>query len=110
MLTKEEQKMSIEDVKTHIRTLELGNGNLRNAKLAHMRLLLKYKHAEEKHALATQIKITLGIDRVGGKFTKEDTAKALHMTERQQVTVESKALKLLKRPGTGKALKDAFLN
>ena len=108
-LITEEEKMSVADVKEHIRLLESGYGAIRNAKLIHMRLLLKYKYTLEKHILGQKIKRNLGIYKVGGSFTKEQTAQALGMTERQGVSCENKALKLLKRPGTGKALKNAFI-
>jgi len=105
-LTKEEEKLTKSEILDIIHRLECEKG--RGEETRYYRLLLKYKYAQEKAKMAKMVKKNLGIERVSGTFTREDTAKALGMTERQVMTVEKRALKKLKMPNIGRKIKQGM--
>jgi len=109
MLTPEEEKMTIKEIREQMKYLETETGYLRDVKLSHLKLLLRYKQAKEKHELSVTIKNALGTKHVSGTYSKELTAQVLGITERQLSVIEDRSLRLLKIPTTfGKQLKLAY--
>jgi DNA-directed RNA polymerase specialized sigma subunit len=105
-LTTEEQKLTKDQIRNTLITLEENNAS--GDELRYYRLLLAYKHAEDKRKLAEKIKQKLNVTNVGGTFTREEVAKVMGLTERQVNTIEKRALKKMKMPKTGKMIKEGM--